>query len=169
MSMLKTTNPPNNHAIYGSLAPNYLCFGIHDNIDLIHFELEENNEGKFKLKFNKDSQYMYIGACINSFCNQDNTNYRRLCLFSDPKSALLFSIDLQGNDIGDTINNSNNQEDSSITINNSIKMDVSDYVNDDSMYSMYSLESQSCITPDQNVTGMEEQILSGIEQNEPFE
>jgi len=92
ISSLKDIQPP-----YPQLAQslnfrgvNKLCFDNSTQDDVISFDIEENN-GKYRIKYKKDTKFFFIGLCDDkTLCGK----FRRLCIYEDQAKAINFDVEL---------------------------------------------------------------------------
>lgn len=92
ISSLKDIQPP-----YPQLAQslnfrgvNKLCFDNSTQDDVISFDIEENS-GKYRIKYKKDTKYFFIGLCDDkTLCGK----FRRLCVYEDQAKAINFDVEM---------------------------------------------------------------------------
>lgn len=138
--------------------------------DSSHFELDQNNVGKYRLKFTKtvkksegsETITHYIGKCpLSKTCDQGSDKYIRLCLVEDPGLALYFDIEVGPEDIVDT---EEEEQQEAVTLEgfmgyNDVKSDMAQYD-----VSMDGSEDGTI----QSVSGVSQDVLGGIEEFMPL-
>jgi hypothetical protein len=137
--------------------------------DSSHFELDQNNVGKYRIKFTKtvakqektEVLEQYIGKCpLSKTCDQGSDKYTRLCLVEDPTLALYFDIEIGPDDTVETAEEESIMEDRLVEVvgDRSIASNVAQYD-----VSVSDSEQEGI----QSISGVSEEVLGGIEEFMP--
>lgn len=154
-----------NMNFFSGFGSNYVCFDNSPKNDFMFFDLEENTKNQYRIKFKVPKQISngnssnqkqiiqyedyYVTICNNvkDICMQGNEQNIRLCLTKNPQQSIYFNIEI-----------CHDQEEEEMETNVAICNEI------ESLYSLNETEINKLTEENDDIIGLEENLLNGHEK-----